>query len=396
MERFSNAQQHASVDPENESHRVQPSPEPQLSLAWGRIFHRCAEALARSENRATACPDLDVSNAQGVTCTLEWYKRHQEVTNAFSADVDCGPPATRSFSSCVFCAMLHWSEVLSEVFLAGPRCDIPDPPGVARLLDVQCYHEMWPLIPLHELEASAVDITYTGEDGAPATRKVLMHKRRVSESASRGESPVLVCKTCHAAFWASKPYLSKYSLANSLWLGRHPPIFRSATLGHQLLLALGRVVSTKVYLSSKGLDETCRQRAETWRQKFLQSGMRATAIVYGNGSVDHAMSEFPPTPDVLQDTFVAVLSGPEKPVDATLTDAEQTELARNALRKEPEFAVNKRIFDEQARILQATNEVYITRRDIARILSRHFRMRLPYLLVVKRAQKFIPMSSKKG
>ena len=109
----------------------------------------------------------------------------------------------------------------------------------------------------------------------------------------------------------------------------------SATLGHQLLLALGRVVSTKVYLSNKGLDEPCRERAQTWRQKFLQSGMRATAIVYGNGNVDHAMSEFPPTPEVLQDTFVAVFSGSEKPVDSTVTDAEQTELARNALRKEP-------------------------------------------------------------
>ena len=63
VERFSNAQQHASVDPENESHRVQPSPEAQLSLASGRIVHRCAEALARSENRATACPDPDVSKA---------------------------------------------------------------------------------------------------------------------------------------------------------------------------------------------------------------------------------------------------------------------------------------------------------------------------------------------
>ena len=156
VERFSNAQQHASADPENDSHRVQPSPEAQLSLAWGRIFHRCAEALP------------DVSNAQDVFCTMEWHTRQQEVTNGFSEDVDCGPSATRSFSACVFCAMLHWSEDLTEVFLAGPRCDIPDPPRVARLLDVQCYHEMWPLIPLQELEASAVDFTYTGEDGAPA------------------------------------------------------------------------------------------------------------------------------------------------------------------------------------------------------------------------------------
>ena len=67
--------------------------------------------------------------------------------------------------------------------------------------------------------------------------------------------------------------MPKYALANFNWLGRHPPELRDTTLGHQLLLPLGRVVSTKVYLSSKGRDEAVRQHATTWRHKFLQQDM---------------------------------------------------------------------------------------------------------------------------
>ena len=51
----------------------------------------------------------------------------------------------------------------------------------------------------------------------------------------------------------------------------------------------------------------------TWKQKFIQQGMRGTAIVFGNGSVDDAMRSFPPTANVVQDTSVAVFAGPEKP-----------------------------------------------------------------------------------
>ena len=69
----------------------------------------------------------------------------------------------------------------------------------------------------------------------------------------------------------------------------------------------------KVYLSSKGVDERSRQHAETWRQHFLQSGIQGTSIVFGNGSVDEAMDSFPPSAQELQDTFVAVFTGPERP-----------------------------------------------------------------------------------
>ena len=59
--------------------------------------------------------------------------------------------------------------------------------------------------------------------------------------------------------------------------------------------------------------------------------------MYGNGNVDHAMRNFPPEKKVVQNTFTAVFSGPEKPSGDHLTVAQQEELAREALRKEIQF-----------------------------------------------------------
>ena len=194
------------------------------------------------------------------------------------------------------------------------------PAKVAEQLSVQRYHAHWRHIPLEHLKASAVALPYIGEDGQPTESLVLMHKRRVTAAALRGEEPVCVCEDCHAEFRKDDPEATnaKFCLANWNWLGRHEPLLRDTTLGHQLLLAIGRVVSTKVYLSSKGLDESVRQAQTSWRQKFLQSGIQGTAIVYGNGSTDDAMRSFPASPDVMQECFVAVFTGPEKPTEEEL------------------------------------------------------------------------------
>ena len=231
-----------------------------------------------------------------------------------------------------------------------------NPAAVADLLSVDWYSEQWPLIPTAELEASAVDFPYQCEDGSWTTRKVLMHKRRVTEDNLNGTAPAKVCEDCYEAFWKPRPTLSKWCLSNYNWLGRHLPIFRDTTLGHQLLLALGRVVSTKVYLSSKGVDVVTRQHQQSWRKKFLQQGMSGTAIVYGNGSADDAMASFPPDDTVLQDSFMAVFTGPESEV--ILSPQEQEEQARAALRGEVELHVCKSTYEEQAEILMATNYVY--------------------------------------
>ena len=110
-----------------------------------------------------------------------------------------------------------------------------------------------------------------------------------------------------------------------------------------------------------------RQGAETWKKKFLQQGMQGTAIVFGNASADDAMRSFPPSPDVVQDCFAAVFTGPEKPTSeqaaimagtSATAKQKQEEMAREALRKEVELHVDKKTFDAQARFLKDTNYVY--------------------------------------
>ena len=166
---------------------------------------------------------------------------------------------------------------------------------MAKKLSVKDYSIAWPLIPAEELNASSVAFPHLDSDGNETKTQILLHKRRVPDAALTGVEKVPVCTECRTYLWKRSPSMPKYALANWLWLGRPPPLLRSANLGHQLLLALDRVVSTKVYLSSKGADETARQQhAETWRQKFLQYGIKGTAIVFGNGNVDEAMLSFPP------------------------------------------------------------------------------------------------------
>ena len=99
-----------------------------------------------------------------------------------------------------------------------------------------------------------------------------------------------------------------------------------------------------------------RQHNESWRKKFLQQGMGGTAIVYGNGSAEDAMASFPPEPHILQDSFLAVFTGPD--ADVKLTPEEQEALAKEALRKEVPLHVCRSEFEEQAQRLMNTNWVY--------------------------------------
>ena len=63
--------------------------------------------------------------------------------------------------------------------------------------------------------------------------------------------------------------------------------------------------------------------------------MSGTALVFGNGSADDAMANFPPDDSVLQDSFMAVFAGPES--DIILKPEEGDEQARAALCKEVEL-----------------------------------------------------------
>ena len=169
------------------------------------------------------------------------------------AQAACRESEPRAFQACVCCATQQWSENLRHEFLVGDKCTIKDRAKFAECLSAEWYQQRWPLIPHEELMASAVDFPHEDADGAPTSTKILLHKRRVPPEALEGTSAVKVCDDCWTALWKKKPpQVPPMALVNDLWLGRHPPHLRDAPLSHQLLLALGRVVSTKLYLSSKG------------------------------------------------------------------------------------------------------------------------------------------------
>ena len=100
------------------------------------------------------------------------------------------------------------------------ECFMQNSPAVWTLLSVDRYHQRWPKIPLTELQASGVQVRTA--DGS--VQLVLLHKRRVSAAAARGEEPVYVCIDCHQAFVPKKARLCKFALAHDLWLGRIDPL----------------------------------------------------------------------------------------------------------------------------------------------------------------------------
>ena len=105
------------------------------------------------------------------------------------------------------------------------------------------------------------------------------------------------------------------ALADSLWIGRIQRPFRAMHSGafegmkrrrgfaHRLLLALARVITTKVVLRSDGEGQ---QRV--WESASLQKGLEGSCVLLPNGERD-AFDVFPPPS--LGDSFVAVFLRPE-------------------------------------------------------------------------------------
>ena len=131
-------------------------------------------------------------------------------------DAECLPEKhpPRQFVACVFCALLRWSEEQRQVYIAGPWCFMKSPRLVAELLSAAAYAEAWPLIPREELDASAVALPHQDRFGQATTTMVLMHKRRVTQSALDGEATSWVCADCHDSLKGPKPHMPKYALAN--------------------------------------------------------------------------------------------------------------------------------------------------------------------------------------
>ena len=164
----------------------------------------------------------------------DWEKFTPTMREALNSPTGLKPEnrwAPRCLRACVFCARLKWAEVLREEYIAGPSCTMADPARVCELISCARYEKRWPLIPVDELRASAIELPIASTESSVL---VLLHKRRVSESQRVGEEPVAVCPDCFDSFFSDAPWLGKYALANDLWLGRWDLLFRNANLAHQM------------------------------------------------------------------------------------------------------------------------------------------------------------------
>ena len=84
-------------------------------------------------------------------------------------------------------------------------------------------------------------------------------------------------------------------------------MFRQANLTHQMLLALARVVTTKVVLRPEGKMKQTSGVGPSWDFLFHQSGMIGSAILFGNGNCKEALAHFPP--QSLKDSFAVTFVG---------------------------------------------------------------------------------------
>ena len=291
----------------------------------------------------------------------------------------------RARAACVFCARLHWTESLSSVFLAGDKCFMANPEAVADLLSWEAYAERWPDIPPEELRCSAVPLRLGSSEHR---RQVLLHKRRVSDRQADGAEAAYVCQECYEAFSSSKPELCKYALANDLWLGRWHPVLRRAheNLSHQMLLALARIVTTKIALRPETSTRLKADASAPWDFLFHQKGMIGSAILFGNARCNDALPVEPPPegepkpahypPPSLEKAIAVTFTGPVPPELAEGTAGEamglpsghglstedaaaQRDLKR-AVSKVAKLKVTVDNFLEESRLLQAHNYVYKT------------------------------------
>ena len=255
----------------------------------------------------------------------------------------------RHRTACVFCARLHWREEIHDRFISGPKCFMEKPDKVWRLLAVDRYHERWPLIPLEELQASAVNMGATGSHA----NYVLLHKRRVSDAARQGTEPVPVCADCFEAFSPKTPWLCRYSFGNDLWWGRYDQLLREANLAHELCLALARAVAMKVVLrpgGNSGVTPTEQPESSKWDFLFHQSGYVGSAVLFLNGDAKHAIGTLPP--QKLNDAFAISFCK-----DLPAEECTQEE-GKKVVSKIADLQLDKPLYEKQHARLQQTNLMF--------------------------------------
>ena len=210
----------------------------------------------------------------------------------------------RRMCACVCCARLHWPEDLSWRHIVGPHADwLARPEEAWQLLSVENYSARAPLIPLPELEASAVML---------AGRLVLLHKRRCSETSLAGQVPVPWCHQCSSHLGLKPPRMPAFALANHNWLGRLTKVqlklLSQTYLGHRLLLSLARAVTSKVVYRPEGSNSG----RSMWLDAYRAKGLKGTGIVFDNARRTETES-FPPAS--LGGSFIALFVGSDAAVE---------------------------------------------------------------------------------
>ena len=135
-----------------------------------------------------------------------------------------------------------------------------------------------------------------------------------------------------------------------------------------MLLALARIVTTKVVLRPEGHKKTSSGQEPSWDFLFHQSGMIGSAILFGNASCTRALPSFPP--QSVTDSFAVSFVG-RPPQNLTgspdnslkhegLQQDEQNlqQQARTVVKGIAKLKIDRAEFDKQAAALRETNVVY--------------------------------------
>lgn len=185
-----------------------------------------------------------------------------------------------------------------------------DPAMVHRLhshiFDVYRYARLWPLIPLDELLGSSVEHP-TGKDEAGQPWRWLLNTKMLPSRLSP-DTVVEACLSCSKSLTRKVPHMPKYALANSLWIGREPLVFRCE--GKKLspmtflLLSLGRAVVQKIIA----------EKDKPGRREEKQKGMRSNTVAFPQAKIRELVSaELPAASDethrFLSDTISIALVG---------------------------------------------------------------------------------------
>ena len=80
---------------------------------------------------------------------------------------------------------------------------------------------MWQEVPAEEVLQSCPLL-----DLQLGPKRLLLHKRRVTEATCEGEVPAPLCKECRRCLVKNPPEMPVRAWANSKWLGSHPELMR--------------------------------------------------------------------------------------------------------------------------------------------------------------------------